>query len=80
MPYEQYNQQNSAMQNVACEYQVSGLYFRFPFVLSKLLTVILFPVNPNIFSPMHNDSAIPTRVLKPETENFQNNLKQISDH
>jgi hypothetical protein len=85
MQYVQYNQTNSIKQNISCGVPQGSILGPLLFLLyindlanvSKLLTVILFADDTNIFySP--NDPTILTRVLKEEIEKYLNGLKQIS--
>ena len=75
MQYVQYNQTNSIKRNISCGVPQGSILGPLLFLLyindlanvSKLLTVILFADDSNIFYS-HNDPTILTRVLKEETE------------
>ena len=76
MQYVQYNETNSIRQNISGgvpQRSILGpllfLLYINGFNVSKLLTVILFADDTNIFYS-HNDPAILTRVLKEEIEKF----------
>ena len=88
MQYVQYNQTNYIKQNISCGVPQGSILGPVPFLLyinylanvSKILTVILFAGDTNIFYS-HNDPTILTRVLKEETEKLSELfLKQISYH
>ena len=75
MQYVQYNQKNSAMQNISCGVPQGSILGPLLFLLyindlpnvSKFLTVILFADDRNVFYS-HIDSSILTRVLKSEID------------